>query len=155
MLLRSEDAMPACGLISRRRHGQDRAAKWEGFPMLSEADRNKAADILMEAHKTKKQATQLSTTFPGITIEDAYGISTIVHKRQIASGRKLVGHKVGLTSKAMQRSSNIDEPDFGYLHDDMIVPDGAKLPHANFCKPRVEVELAFVLGKRLMGPGVG
>jgi 2-oxo-hept-3-ene-1,7-dioate hydratase len=123
--------------------------------MLSDADRNKAADILMEAHKTKKQATQLSTTYPGITIEDAYAISTIVHKRLVAGGRRLVGHKVGLTSKAMQRSSNIDEPDFGYLHDDMIIPDGAKLPHANFCKPRVEVELAFVLGKRLKGPGVG
>jgi 2-oxo-hept-3-ene-1,7-dioate hydratase len=123
--------------------------------MLSEADRNKAADILMEAHKTRKQAVQLSTTWPAITIEDAYTISTIVHKRQVAAGRKLIGHKVGLTSKAMQRSSNIDEPDFGYLHDDMIVPDGAKLVHANFCRPRVEVELAFVLGKRLMGPGVG
>ena len=123
--------------------------------MLSDADRNKAADILMEAHKTKKQATQLSTTYPGITIEDAYAISTIVHKRLVAAGRKLVGHKVGLTSKAMQRSSNIDEPDFGYLHDDMIVPDGAKLPHVGFCRPRIEVELAFVLGKRLMGPGVG
>src|SRR5882757_10185527 len=123
--------------------------------MLSDADRNKAADILMEAHKTRKQAPQLSTTYPGITIEDAYGISTIVHKRQIAAGRKLIGHKVGLTSKAMQRSSNIDEPDFGYLHDDMIIPDGAKVQHANYCRPRVEVELAFVLGKRLLGPGVG
>jgi 2-oxo-hept-3-ene-1,7-dioate hydratase len=123
--------------------------------MLSDADRNKAADILMEAHKTRKQAVQLSTTFPAIAVEDSYAISTIVHKRMVAAGRKLVGHKVGLTSKAMQRSSNIDEPDFGYLHDDMIIPDGAKLPHANFCKPRVEVELAFVLGKRLMGPGVG
>jgi 2-oxo-hept-3-ene-1,7-dioate hydratase len=123
--------------------------------MLSDADLNKAADILMEAHKTKKQAVQLSTTYPGITIEDAYAISTIVHQRRIKEGRKLIGHKVGLTSKAMQRSSNIDEPDFGYLHDDMIVPDGAKLPHASFCRPRIEVELAFVLGKRLMGPGVG
>jgi 2-oxo-hept-3-ene-1,7-dioate hydratase len=123
--------------------------------MLSDTDRNKAADILMEAHKTKKQATQLSTTYPGITIEDAYAISTIVHKRMVAAGRRLVGHKVGLTSKAMQRSSNIDEPDFGYLHDHMIVPDGAKLKHADFCRPRIEVELAFILGKRLMGPGVG
>jgi len=123
--------------------------------MLSDADRNKAADILMEAHKTKKQAVQLSTTYPGITIEDAYTISTLVHKRQVAAGRKLIGHKVGLTSKAMQRSSNIDEPDFGYLHDDMLIPDGAKLKHSDFCKPRIEVELAFVLGKRLMGPGVG
>jgi 2-oxo-hept-3-ene-1,7-dioate hydratase len=102
--------------------------------MLSEADRNKAADILMEAHKTKKQAVQLSTTYPGITIEDAYSISTIVHKRQVAAGRKLIGHKVGLTSKAMQRSSNIDEPDFGYLHDDMIIADGAKVQHSDYCR---------------------
>jgi 2-oxo-hept-3-ene-1,7-dioate hydratase len=122
--------------------------------MLSETDRNKAADILIEARKNRKQAVQLSTTYPGITIEDAYAISTLVHKRALAAGRKLIGHKVGLTSKAMQRSSNIDEPDFGYLHDDMLVPDGAKLAHANFCKPRLEVELAFVLGKRLQGPGV-
>ena len=123
--------------------------------MLSDADRNKAADILMAAENTRKQAVQLSTTWPGITIEDAYGISTIVHRRKVAAGRKLIGHKVGLTSKAMQRSSNIDEPDFGYLHDDNLVADGAKVPHANYCKPRIEVELAFVLGKRLMGPGVG
>ena len=55
--------------------------------MLSDAERNKAADILMEAHKTRKQAVQLSTTYPGITIEDAYGISTLVHKRQLAAGK--------------------------------------------------------------------
>ena len=54
----------------------------------------------------------------------------------------------------MQRSSNIDEPDFGYLFDDMIIPDGGKVQHADYCRPRVEIELAFVLGKRLMGPGV-
>ena len=68
---------------------------------------------------------------------------------------KLIGHKVGLTSKAMQRSSQIDEPDYGHLLDDMIVPDGAKVQHADYCVPRVEVELAFVLGKPLKGPGVG
>jgi 2-oxo-hept-3-ene-1,7-dioate hydratase len=122
--------------------------------MLSEADRNKAVDILENAFKERKQATQLSTTWPGITIEDAYGISTLWAKRRMAAGAKLIGHKVGLTSKAMQRSSNIDEPDFGYLFDDMIVPDGGKVQHANYCRPRVEIELAFVLGKRLMGPGV-
>ena len=55
----------------------------------------------------------------------------------------------------MQRSSNIDEPDFGYLHDDNIIADGAKVQHSDYCRPRVEVELAFVLGKKLMGPGVG
>ncbi|MBM3526468.1 MAG: 2-oxo-hepta-3-ene-1,7-dioate hydratase [Alphaproteobacteria bacterium] len=123
--------------------------------MLSEADRNKAVDTLEKAFKERKQATQLSTTWPNITIEDAYGISTLWAKRRMAAGAKLIGHKVGLTSKAMQRSSKIDEPDFGYLFDDMIVPDGGKVQHSNYCLPRVEIELAFVLGKRLMGPGVG
>jgi 2-oxo-hept-3-ene-1,7-dioate hydratase len=123
--------------------------------MLSDADRNKAVDILEKAFKDRKQATQLSTTWPGIAIEDAYGISTIWAKRRMAAGAKLIGHKVGLTSKAMQRSSNIDEPDFGYLFDDMVIPDGGKVKHDSYCRPRVEIELAFVLGKRLMGPGVG
>src|SRR5664279_3902970 len=123
--------------------------------MLSAADRSKAADILMAAQKERKQAVQLSVTFPGITIEDAYAISTEVAQRKLKAGARLIGHKVGLTSKAMQRSSMIDEPDFGFILDDQMIADGAKVRHADYCKPRVEVELAFVLGKRLQGPGVG
>jgi 2-oxo-hept-3-ene-1,7-dioate hydratase len=123
--------------------------------MLSEADRDKAADILMVAAQERKQAVQLSTTFPGITLEDSYAISTEVAKRRIAAGARLIGHKVGLTSKAMQRSSQIDEPDYGHLLDTMMIPDGAKVLHEDYCLPRIEVELAFVLGKRLLGPGVG
>ena len=123
--------------------------------MLSAADRSRAADILMVAQKERKQAVQLSVTFPGITIEDAYAISTEVAQRKIKTGARLIGHKVGLTSKAMQRSSMIDEPDFGFILDDQMIADGAKVRHADYCKPRVEVELAFVLGKRLQGPGMG
>jgi len=123
--------------------------------MLSAADRTKAAEVLMTAERERKQAVQLSSTFPDITIEDSYAISTEVINRKIAAGARLIGHKVGLTSKAMQRSSQIDEPDFGYLLDDMMIADGAKVPHASFCRPRVEMELAFVLGKQLKGPGVG
>src|SRR5512140_2056762 len=123
--------------------------------MLSATDRLNAADILMAAQKERKQAVQLSVTFPGITIEDAYAISTEVAQRKIKAGARLIGHKVGLTSKAMQRSSMIDEPDYGHLLDDMMIADGAKIPHANFCRPRVEIELAFVMGKTLKGPGVG
>src|SRR3974377_2542943 len=123
-------------------------------PMLSQADRNKAADILMTAAKERKQAVQLSKTWPDITLEDSYAISTEVAKRKIAAGAELIGHKVGLTSKAMQRSSQIDEPDYGYLLDNMMIADGARVPHDNYCLPRVEIELAFVLGKPLRGPGV-
>jgi 2-oxo-hept-3-ene-1,7-dioate hydratase len=123
--------------------------------MMSKTDRGKAADILMAAEKDRKQAVQLSKTWPDITMEDAYAISTEVAQRKIAAGAKLIGHKVGLTSKAMQRSSQIDEPDYGHLLDTMMVADGAKVPHENYCRPRVEIELAFILGKQLRGPGVG
>jgi len=123
--------------------------------MLSRADHDRAADILMAAARECRQAVQLSTTFPDITIEDSYAISTEVAKRRIAQGARLIGHKVGLTSKAMQRSSQIDEPDYGHLFDTMMIADGARVPHDAYCLPRVEVELAFVLGKRLVGPGIG
>ena len=123
--------------------------------MLSKADRDKAADLLMLAEKERKPVVQLSKTWPDITIEDAYAISTEVTRRKIAAGAKLIGHKIGLTSKAMQQSSQINEPDYGHLLDNMLVADGAKVPHANYCVPRVELELAFVLAKPLKGPGVG
>src|ERR1700674_1635435 len=123
--------------------------------MRSNADRKKAADILITAEKERGDALQLSTTWPNITIEDSYAISTEVAKRKIAAGAKLIGHKVGLTSKAMQRSSQIDEPDYGHLLDDMMIADGAKIPHENYCRPRVEIELALIMGNPLKGPGVG
>src|SRR5882757_3920118 len=122
---------------------------------LSEAERRKCVETLLNAEKEKKQAVQLSVTYPHISIEDSYAISTAVAQHKIKGGAKLIGHKVGLTSKAMQRSSQIDEPDYGHLLDYMMIPDGSKIAHATYCRPRVEIELAFILGKRLMGPGVG
>ena len=123
--------------------------------MMTDADRNKAADILIHAEQERKHAVQLSKTWPGITIDDAYAISTEVANRKIAAGAKLIGHKVGLTSKAMQRSSQIDEPDYGHLLDSMVIADGARIAHENYCLPRVEIELAFIMGKALRGPGIG
>jgi 2-oxo-hept-3-ene-1,7-dioate hydratase len=123
--------------------------------VLSQADRDKAADLLITAEKERKPVIQLSKTWPDITIEDAYAISSEVTRRKIAAGAKLIGHKIGLTSKAMQQSSQINEPDYGHLLDSMMVADGAKVPHASYCVPRVELELAFVLAKPLKGPGVG
>ena len=123
--------------------------------MLAEVDRNKAADVLMAAERERKQAVQLSKTWPDLTIDDSYAISREVARRKLAAGAKLIGHKVGLTSKAMQRSSQIDEPDYGHLFDGMMIADGAKVPHEKFCRPRVEIELAFIMGKPLKGPGIG
>ena len=123
--------------------------------MLSDADRNQAAEMLLRAERDRSPVRQLSSTWPEITIDDAYAIQEIVQGRKMSGGRKRIGHKVGLTSKAMQHSSQIDEPDYGHLLDDMMLSDGAKVPHGNYCAPRVEIELAFVLGEPLRGPGIG
>src|SRR5216117_188797 len=122
---------------------------------LSEAERKKCVETLLSAEKEKKQAVQLSVTYPHITIEDSYAISSAVAQHRIKAGARLIGHKVGLTSKAMQASSQIDEPDYGHLLDYMMIADGAKIPHENYCRPRVEIELAFILGTPLKGPGAG
>lgn len=123
--------------------------------MLSESDRKKAAELLITAEAERKPVVQLSKTWPDITIDDAYAIQGLVVKHKVAGGAKVIGHKIGLTSKAMQQSSQIDEPDYGHLFDYMMLGDGARVEHANYCVARVELELAFVLGKRLKGPGVG
>jgi 2-oxo-hept-3-ene-1,7-dioate hydratase len=123
--------------------------------VLSDDDRKKAAALLIEAEKTRTQMVQLSETWPDITIEDAYAIQSEVTAQKVAGGAKVIGHKIGLTSKAMQRSTQIDEPDYGHLLDNMMVADGAKVKHADYCVPRVECELTFVLGEPLKGPGVG
>ncbi len=86
-----------------------------------------------------------------MTIDDGYAIQRAWVDLQIAQGARLVGHKIGLTSKAMQRAVNIDEPDFGALLDDMVFDDGSELEAAQFCDPQLEVELAFVLRDRLAG----
>jgi 2-oxo-hept-3-ene-1,7-dioate hydratase len=123
--------------------------------MLDTATRQSVVDSLLEAHRTKVQTTRPSALHPEIEIEDSYAISSMVNDAFIKDGAKLIGHKVGLTSLAMQRSSKIDEPDYGYLLDNMVYPDGAKIPRENFAVPRVELELTFVLGDRLLGPNIG
>ena len=122
--------------------------------ILTAAQVVEAAHRIHVAERTRTQIRQLSLQYPGMTIEDAYAIQRQWVTVKIAEGRKLRGHKVGLTSRAMQASSQISEPDFGDLLDDMFYDSGADLPMTRFIVPRVEVELAFVLGKPLRGPGV-
>ena len=107
---------------------------------------------LDQGEKTRTQMRQFSLQYPEITIEDAYAIQKEWVAHKIAEGRKLIGHKIGLTSRAMQVSSNITEPDYGALLDDMFFHDGSDIPVDRFIVPRIEVELAFVLAKPLRGP---
>lgn len=120
--------------------------------MLSPSDIQEAAARLNAAERSHEQIGQLSLQYPDISIEDAYAIQRSWVEQKIRDGRKLVGHKIGLTSRAMQVSSNITEPDFGALLDDMLFDEGSDIPFQRFIVPRVEVELAFILGKPLKGP---
>jgi len=111
------------------------------------------AKRLNTAEKTRKQTGQISLEYPGMTIEDAYKVQKAWVDLKLAEGRAVKGHKIGLTSKAMQVAANINEPDFGVLLDDMFYPEGGDIPFERFIVPRVEVELGFMLNKTLRGPG--
>jgi len=121
--------------------------------MLSPDIIEQAAARLDTAERTGQQIDQFSRQYPDMTIEDAYAIQRTWVQQKISHGRRIVGHKIGLTSRAMQVSSNITEPDFGTLLDDMVFAEGGDVPIARFIVPRVEVELAFILNKPLRGPG--
>ncbi|CAB3727966.1 2-oxo-hept-4-ene-1,7-dioate hydratase [Achromobacter deleyi] len=122
--------------------------------MLNEASRQRAADLLIEAERTGVPTTQLDQAFPGIEIDDAYAIQQRIIAAKLAAGARLRGHKIGLTSKAMQSTVGINEPDYGHLLDTMFFQDGDTIATDTLIVPRVEVELAFVLGKPLKGPDV-
>ncbi|MBE9397077.1 2-oxo-hepta-3-ene-1,7-dioic acid hydratase [Pontibacterium sp. N1Y112] len=120
--------------------------------MLSQEIINDCANQLHQAEKTREQVRQLSLQHPEITIEDAYAIQRKWVEMKLAEGRSVIGHKIGLTSRAMQQSSQIDEPDYGTLLNDMLFQDGGDIPTDQFIVPRIEVELAFILAKPLKGP---
>jgi len=109
---------------------------------------------LYDARKTRTPLRHFSKRFPEMTVADGYAIQRAWVALEIADGRTVKGRKIGLTSRAMQQASQIDEPDFAPLMDDMFFPQGGDIPASRFIAPRVEVELAFILGKPLKGPGV-
>lgn len=108
---------------------------------LSKDDIRAAAERLDNAEKTRKQIRQLSLEYPRITLEDAYAIQKAWVEMKVTQGRIVKGHKIGLTSKAMQSALNIDEPDSGILLDDMFFADGGLVPTDRFIATRVEAEL--------------
>ncbi|CAN7441338.1 2-oxo-hept-4-ene-1,7-dioate hydratase [Bosea sp. LjRoot237] len=121
--------------------------------MLTDEERRQGAADLYRAEQDKKIIPQLSKSYPAIELQDAYVIQRLWAEMHLAKGARQIGHKIGLTSRAMQMASKITEPDYGHLLDSMMYRDGAQIPAANFLKPRLEVELAFVMGSDLEGPG--
>jgi 2-oxo-hept-3-ene-1,7-dioate hydratase len=112
------------------------------------------AQQLDEAERTRVQLEHFSKLHPGMTVADSYAIQRAWMDLKRAQGRRAIGHKIGLTSRAMQIASQITEPDFGLLLDHMLLRDGGEIETARFIVPRLEVEFAFILAKPLKGPGV-
>ncbi len=109
------------------------------------------AALLDQAEIDATQIRQTTSVYPEMTIDDAYRVQAAWLDRKLARGETLVGHKIGLTSRAMQAAMNITTPDSGFLTDAMVLPADTELVAAHFCDPKLEVELAFVLARDLAG----
>ncbi len=110
------------------------------------------AELLDQAERTATQVRPVTEAHPEATIDDAYRIQAAWLARQLERGEQVVGHKIGLTSRAMQAAMSIDTPDSGFLTESMVFDPGSTLEAARFCDPKLEVELAFVLAADLSGP---
>ena len=113
-----------------------------------------AADALFEAELDRLQINLLSLEHQGMNMDDAYEVQKALVQRKLDAGRKKIGWKIGLTSKAMQQALGIDIPDSGVLFDDMAFENGAVIPPGRFIQPRIEAEIAFVMKAPLAGDSV-
>ncbi len=121
---------------------------------LSPNERRQAAEDLYQAEATGRQIGLLSLRYPDLDMDDAYAVQAALIEKKCAAGQKIIGWKIGLTSKAMQSALNIDIPDSGVLFDDMAFDDGATVPAGRFIQPRIEAEIAFVMKAPLAGENV-
>ncbi|UQN15175.1 2-oxo-hept-4-ene-1,7-dioate hydratase [Gulosibacter sp. ACHW.36C] len=120
--------------------------------MLANEDIRKIAEELADAERTHTVIPRITARYPDATVEDSYAIQGVWRDSQVAAGRKLVGRKIGLTSKAMQAATGITEPDYGVMFDDTVYENGSVIDFDQFTNVRIEVELAFVLKSPLEGP---
>jgi 2-keto-4-pentenoate hydratase len=107
------------------------------------------ARALRDAERTRTPIAPPSVSCPGLTLDAAYAIQTINIDQRIHNGERIVGHKIGLTSPAMQRQLGVDQPDFGVVTDRLVIPSGGELSSAELISPRLEAEFAFVIGADL------
>ena len=122
--------------------------------MVTEQERRACAAELAKADRERRVIVQPSRTYPSMDIEDAYAIQRYWAEIRTSGGARIIGHKIGLTSRAMQMASKISEPDYGHLLNDTAYVDGSQISRSRFINPRLEVELAFILGRPLEGPGI-
>lgn len=121
---------------------------------MSPEDHAQAAADLLNAETTGEQIGLLTIRHPDMGMDDAYAVQSAIYRAKLAQGRRVVGWKIGLTSKAMQYALNIDIPDSGILFDDMVFEHGATVPKGRFIQPRIEAEIAFVMKSPIGGADV-
>jgi 2-oxo-hept-3-ene-1,7-dioate hydratase len=121
--------------------------------MLADETITAIADELSQAERDRATIPLLTSRYPDMTVDDSYAVQNVWRQRGVDAGRRVVGRKIGLTSKVMQAATGITEPDYGVIFDDMVFESGAVIEHARYSNVRIEVELAFVLGETLAGPG--
>ena len=119
---------------------------------MTPEDHLAAALTLLKAEETRTQISLFSLAHPGMTLDDAYAVQAALVAMKLALGRKSIGWKIGLTSRAMQEALKIDTPDSGVLLDDMVFAHSATVSEDRFIQPRVEAEIAFVMARDLSGP---
>ncbi|HMV64762.1 MAG TPA: 2-oxopent-4-enoate hydratase [Rhodocyclaceae bacterium] len=111
-------------------------------------------DELYDALTQRRTLAPLTERHPDITIEDAYQIQQQMIARRLAAGERPVGKKIGVTSKAVMNMLGVHQPDFGWLLDGMVYNEGQAIPAATLIQPRAEGEIAFLMKKDVMGPGL-
>ncbi|MGW5228750.1 2-keto-4-pentenoate hydratase [Nocardia niigatensis] len=125
-----------------------------GAQRISERDHQAIADRLLSAYRGGEPIDPPSRTHPGLTTADAYAIQQRQVRAWEQAGDPVRGHKIGLTSRVMQQQLGVDSPDYGRLTASMFLPQGTAIPAGRFLQPRIEPEVAFVMGRTLAGPGV-
>src|ERR1700733_850444 len=121
---------------------------------VNQQEHGETAELLLEVYSSREPVEPLTAKFAGLTVDDAYEIQLLQVRRWLAGGARIKGHKVGLTSAAMQRQLGVGQPDYGHLLDRMFWLEYEPIPIDRFLQPRVEPEMAFVLARPLQGPGV-
>ena len=125
-----------------------------GAAGLSDDEIRAEAELLDTAERERRQVRQTTGVHPHMTMDEAYRVQAAWLDIRLARGERMVGHKIGLTSRAMQQAMSIDTPDSGFLTDAMVFAPGEPITAADFCDLRLEVELAFVLADDLSGAGL-
>ena len=122
-----------------------------GSTGLSDEEIGAEAELLDAAERERRQVRQTTGAYPNMTVDEAYRVQAAWLDIRLGRGERVVGHKIGLTSRAMQQAMSIDTPDSGFLTDAMVFAPGEPIVAADFCDLRLEVELAFVLANDLYG----